>query len=244
MTKETEVRILEISKKYPHPGSVLMPALDLVQRANNNYLPREKIHHRAALLNTTENQVYGMATYYSMFHTESIGQSHLQVDTNIPDYLTGAYEILKHLKTPLGIHVGETAKDGLFTLSSVEDPGSCGTCPVIQINDTSYEHTTIDKVDTLIASLKQRVMPEPDISSHSRFPANVGLYGDPTIVNNVETLACIPYIINQGANAFKPIEVTGNYGPKFALRTIRFYVHESCRQCPPAAMVPICPNTC
>ena len=101
MTKETEARILEISKKYPHPGSVMMPALDIVQRANNNYLPQEEIRNVAALLHTTESKTYGVATYYTMFHTKPVGKYHLQVDTNIPGYLTGAYEVLKHLKKKL-----------------------------------------------------------------------------------------------------------------------------------------------
>jgi NADH:ubiquinone oxidoreductase subunit E len=89
-----------------------------------------------------------------MYNTKPVGKYHLQVDTNIPGFLCGAYDILDHLKKKLGIEVGETTSGGLFTLSTVEDLGSCGTCPVIQVNDTYYENLTIEKVDGLIVALK------------------------------------------------------------------------------------------
>jgi hypothetical protein len=62
--------------------------------------------------------------------------------------------------------VGQTTKDGVFTLSTVEDLGSCGTCPVVQVNDTYYENMTIAKVDALIAALREGTMPEADRTSY------------------------------------------------------------------------------
>lgn len=162
MTKATESGILELSKKYPETDSVMMPALDMVQRENDNYLTHEAINSVASFLNTSKSRAFGVATYYTMYNKKPVGKYHLQVDTNIPGVLTGALEIMEHLKDVLNIREGETTKDGLFTLSHVEDLASCGTCPVIQVNDTYYENMTIAKTEALIASLEQGEMPQPD----------------------------------------------------------------------------------
>jgi NADH-quinone oxidoreductase E subunit len=173
MTKETEAKILELSKKYPEKASAMMPALDLVQQANSNCLPLEEIQEIANLLDTSKSKAYGVATYYTMYNTKPVGKYHLQVDTNIPGFLTGADEILEHLKKILHVEVHETSEDGLFTLSAVEDLGSCGTCPVVQVNDVYYENMTLTKVDELIASLKQGIMPEPDTTSNFSTECNI-----------------------------------------------------------------------
>jgi len=173
MTKATESGILELSKKYPETDSVMMPALDMVQRENNNYLTHEAINSVASLLNTSKSRAFGVATYYTMYNKKPVGKYHLQVDTNIPGVLTGSLEIMEHLKDILNIREGETTKDGLFTLSHVEDLASCGTCPVIQVNDTYYENMTIEKAEALIASLEQGKIPQPDNSSNYGTECNI-----------------------------------------------------------------------
>ncbi len=150
-----------------------MPALDLAQRENNNFLGAEDIKEVAKLLDVSESKAFGVATFYTMFNTKEIGKYHLQVDANVPGMLTGADEILKHLIKKLKIKPGQTTKDKKFTLSKVEDLASCGTCPVIQVNDTYYENLTIKKVDELIDSLKKDKMPKPDIAAHSASECNI-----------------------------------------------------------------------
>jgi NADH:ubiquinone oxidoreductase subunit F (NADH-binding)/NADH:ubiquinone oxidoreductase subunit E len=162
MTKKAESGILKLSKQYPEKDSVMLPALDMVQRENDNYLTHDAINSVASLLNTSKSRTFGIATYYTMYNKKHVGTYHLQVDTNIPGLLTGSLEILEFLKSTLGIEEGETTTDGLFTLSHVEDLASCGTCPVIQVNDTYYENMTIEKTEALVASLKQGNMPQPD----------------------------------------------------------------------------------
>ena len=162
MEKVMAEKIKAVMNRYPDGHSAMLPALDMLQREGNNYLSSGDICDIARCLGTTENKVYGVASYYTMFNLQPLGKYHLQVDTNVPGFLTGADEIFAHLKEKLGIKSGETTADGLFTLSSVQDLGSCGTCPVIQVNDTYYENMTIEKADLLLASLSRGVMPEPD----------------------------------------------------------------------------------
>lgn len=168
-----EQKVTDIAKKYPNRESALMPALMLVQRKNGNFLSKEDIKRTSEIVGVTENKAYGVATYYSMYNTKKVGKYHLQVDTNIPGFLAGADAIVEHLKKKLGIKVGETTKDGLFTLSEVEDLASCGTCPVMQINETYFENLTVEKVDQIIDSLKKGQFPNPDQSSNFKSECNI-----------------------------------------------------------------------
>jgi NADH-quinone oxidoreductase E subunit len=166
MNKTVAGSIQEIAAKYPNRASALIPALDVAQRANQNLLSPEAIEEVAAHLGVTRGNAYGVATFYTMFNNKPVGKYHLQMDVNVPGYLTGADAILAHLQKTLGIKTGETTADGLFTLTAVQDLGSCGTCPVLQVNDTYYENMTIAKADELLRSLRTGVMPKPVNEAH------------------------------------------------------------------------------
>lgn len=159
LSKDTKAEIEALLSRYSSKESVLIPALYLAQQENNNYLSHEDIGEIAENLEITKSKAFGVATYYTMFNTKPVGKYHLQVDTNIPATLMGAGELMAYLEKKLDIRAGDTTPDGLFTLSSVEDLGSCGTCPVIQVNDTYYENMTIEKVDELLKSLKKGILP-------------------------------------------------------------------------------------
>ncbi len=173
MNRETQEKVSELISHYPNKESILMPALEIAQRDNSNFLSDDDIEEVAGIAGISAGRAYGVATYYTMYNTKPVGKYHLQVDTNIPGFLCGAYDILEHLEKKLGIEAGETTGDGLFTLSAVEDLGSCGTCPVIQVNDNYYENLTIGKVDELIESLKAGKMPEPDKTSNFATECNI-----------------------------------------------------------------------
>ena len=174
ISRQTVNEINSFIDKYPHKESALMPVLRLVQNSNSNQLTKDDVKDIAKLLGVSVGKVYGIATYYSMFNLEkSVGKYHLQVDTNIPATLMGAKDILRYLEKKLNIKVSETTKDGLFTLSEVECLGSCGTCPVIQVNDVYYENMTTSKVDKLLDSLRRGIMPEKEDTSYFGSVCNV-----------------------------------------------------------------------
>lgn len=153
-------KITALTGRYPHPGSALMPALDLLQRAHRGNIPREELRALAELLKLPVARVYGVHGYYSMYNKQPVGRYHLQLDTNIPGMLAGAEKTLAYLQKQLGIRAGETTADGVFTLSEVEDLGACGTCPVIQVNDRYYENMTVKRTGELLESLRQGKMPD------------------------------------------------------------------------------------
>lgn len=169
LTKQIEA----VAARYPYRGSALLPALDMAQRANGNRLAKEDIFAVASLIGVSLSKAYGVATYYTMYNTSKIGTYHIQIDTNIPATLMGACEILTYLENKLHIKPGQTTSDGLFTLSEVEDLGSCGTCPVMQVNDTYYENMTVEKVDAIVASLKKGIMPPAQNNSYFGSVCNI-----------------------------------------------------------------------
>jgi NADH-quinone oxidoreductase E subunit len=160
LSKKAVESIKELTSRYPQKESALMPALMIAQKENNNYIDRPLAAQVAVLVGVPEAKAYGVLTYYTMYNIKNIGKFHLQVDTNIPATLMGARKILDFIGDELDIEPGQTTKDGLFTLSEVECLASCGTCPVIQVNDVYYENMTVEKTKALLASLKKGVMPE------------------------------------------------------------------------------------
>lgn len=144
-----------------------MPAMDILQKdASDGCIERQSLAELAEMFDVSVANLRGVKTYYSMYNKKPVGKYHLQVDTNIPAMLMGAEEIVAHLAQALGIEVGQSTEDGLFTLSCVEDLGSCGTCPVIQVNDRYYENMTVEKTDELLEQLRAGKMPDwPDQSN-------------------------------------------------------------------------------
>jgi NADH-quinone oxidoreductase E subunit len=154
--KDLKERIEKIAQKYPQRRSALLPALFLAQE-KYGYLTKEAMEEVAAILDLHPVQVYEVATFYTMFNKKPVGKFHVQVCGNVSCSLLGAETIIDCLKTKLGINVGETTEDKLFTLTKVECLGSCGTAPMMQINDTYYENLTEEKVDTILNELRGTV---------------------------------------------------------------------------------------
>ena len=174
ITEKTVDKIKALMEKYPKKESAIMPALTLIQKESNNMLITEDLDALSKIIGTSYGKSYGVATFYSMYNVnKKMGKYHLQVDTNIPGTLMGAKIILTYLEKKLNIKTGETTEDGLFTLSEVEDLGSCGTCPVIQVNEVYYENMTPEKVDRLINSLKQGIMPPKEAEYNFGTTCNV-----------------------------------------------------------------------
>jgi len=144
-----------IIKRYPEKQASLLPVLHLAQR-EFGYISKEVMDYVASLLDIPESEVYGVATFYSMYNKKSVGKYFIQVCTNISCSLLGAEELVRYIERKLGIKVGETTKDKKFTLTTVECLGSCGTAPMMQINEDYYENLSIEKVDAIIDELMAR----------------------------------------------------------------------------------------
>jgi NADH-quinone oxidoreductase subunit E len=145
-------QIDEILARYPTRRSALLPLLNLAQR-DEGYVSEAAMKEIAGILRLTPPQVYEVVTFYTMLRFKPIGKFHLQVCKSLMCALVGSDQLLGWLHARLGIGPGETTADRLFTLSVVECLASCGTGPMMQVNDDYYEQLTEAKLDRLLADL-------------------------------------------------------------------------------------------
>ncbi len=153
LTKERQVEAEDVLKRYPTKRAALLPVLWLVQE-QTGYVPAEAVEFAAKFLDITTTEVWGVVTFYTMFNRKPIGRHHIQICTNLCCKLKGADWLLGYVKEKLSIKVGETTRDKKFQLSTVECLGSCGTAPMMQIDNDYYENLDAEKVDKIISQLK------------------------------------------------------------------------------------------
>ena len=141
-----------ILTRYPNKRAALLPALHLAQR-EFEWLSRDVLEHVGELLDIPYSEVYDTASFYTMFKLKPTGKYHLQVCHTLSCALRGAADVYGHIKAKYNIENGGVTPDGKFSLTKVECLGSCGTAPVVQINDDYYEDLTIEELDRLLDSL-------------------------------------------------------------------------------------------
>lgn len=154
LREKYQTEIDNILARYPVRRSAMLPLLNLAQR-DEGYVSEAAMKEIAAILRLTPPQVYEVVTFYTMLRLKSIGKFHIQVCKSLTCALVGSDQLLQWLKTRLGITPGQTTPDRLFTLSTVECLASCGTGPMMQVNDDYYEQLTEQKVDRILADLKR-----------------------------------------------------------------------------------------
>jgi NADH-quinone oxidoreductase subunit E len=148
-------RIEGLRQQFPknQARSLILPVLHMIQE-EHGHVPENAIPYVADLLSLPEIWVHEAVTWYSMLHIRTLGKYHIQVCHNLSCALRGAEDILEYLQQKLGIQVGETTPDGKFSLATVECLASCGSAPVMQVNETYHENLTMEKVDQILAELK------------------------------------------------------------------------------------------
>ncbi len=155
-TTESMARALEFIAKYPEgrQQSALMPLLDIAQRQHESWLPRAAMDYVADLLGVPRIEAYEVATFYTMYNLQPVGDNHVQVCTNLPCWLRGSDKIASVCKKTLGVGFGESTEDGQFTLSEVECLGACANAPMIQINDDYYEDLDENSTESILSEIK------------------------------------------------------------------------------------------
>ncbi len=145
-------KIQDLIAKYPQSRSALIPSLRIAQD-EIGYLPPSAMQEIAGIFGLSSNEVNEVASFYTMLFKKPVGKYVIQVCTNISCLLRDSEEIMTHLQKRLGIKPGETTSDGRFTLVEVECLASCGTAPVVQINENYHENLTPEKLDSILDSL-------------------------------------------------------------------------------------------
>jgi NADH-quinone oxidoreductase subunit E len=143
--------------KFPpdQAQSAVLAALKAVQEDNpDRCLTEASMNAVAEYLRMPPIAVYEVASFYSMYEHQPVGKYKVCVCMSISCHLNNTTQLLAHIKTRLGIDVGETTVDKKFTLKKVGCLGACVGGPAIQINETYHEHMTPEKFDALVASLE------------------------------------------------------------------------------------------
>jgi len=139
--------------RYPKKEAAMLPVLYLAQR-EFGHLGAEAIEYVAKLMDQAPARVQGVVSFYTLYNMKPIGRHHIQVCRTLPCALRGAEEVTEFLRKKLGIECGQTTPDGRFTLSEVECLASCGTAPMMQVNDDYYENLTEEKINQILDAMK------------------------------------------------------------------------------------------
>jgi NADH-quinone oxidoreductase E subunit len=143
-----------ICRRYPKRAAALLPVLHYVQH-KLGHLPADAQLAVAEVVDVPPTRVREVVSFYEMFHEHPEGQHHLELCTNISCHLLGGHELLDHVKARLGIEVGHTTEDGLFSLMEVECLASCGSGPTMKVGEDYYEQLTPEAVDALIDDFRK-----------------------------------------------------------------------------------------
>ena len=162
-----EKAVADILARYPKgkERSATMPLLDLAQRQvaedglkasppHGGWIPRAAMDEIARIVGQPPIRVYEVASFYSMYNLAPVGKFLVQACTTTPCWLRGSDAIVHACEKHLGVHMGETTKDGHFTLVEVECLGACVNAPMVQINDDYEEDLTPERMVVVLEALK------------------------------------------------------------------------------------------
>ena len=151
--EEVKKRFEHLLTLYPTKEAVLLPTLHLVQETWG-WISPEAVLYVGGLLDLSPATVFGVVSFYDMYNQKPVGKYQLRVCTNLSCMVTNAYDIYEHLCDRLQVSPHETTKDGLYTVVEVECLGSCGTAPVVQVNNDYHENMSVERMDALLEKLK------------------------------------------------------------------------------------------
>ena len=156
ISESTKARFDREVAKYPlsPKQSAVMACLQIVQQ-EQGFVSAESEKLVAEYLGMAPIAVHEVTTFYNMYNQQPVGRYKLNVCTNLPCQLRDGFKALKHLEHKLGIAMGETTSDGLFTLQQSECLGACADSPVMLVNDIHMcSFMSNEKLDQLIDGLK------------------------------------------------------------------------------------------
>jgi NADH-quinone oxidoreductase subunit E len=150
---ERRERIDGLLVRYPTRQAALLPALHIAQRRCGGWLPDYAIEEVAAYLGLPPSEVYGVVTFYDLYHQKPVGRHRIRVCTNLSCQLRGADEIMEVLGEELGVPEGEVTPDGRCSYVHFECLGSCDTAPMMMVGDAYCENLTPQRVRDLLRGL-------------------------------------------------------------------------------------------
>lgn len=139
-------------ERYETRRSAIIPSLFRVQK-EHGWVSPQAVTFLSGMMDLPEAWINEVLNFYTMFNTKPVGKFHVQVCCNISCAMAGARELTDHLCKTFNVKEGEVSEDGRFTVTRVECLGSCGTAPMMQVNDKYVENLTIDKAEKYLKEL-------------------------------------------------------------------------------------------
>ena len=153
-TPEQEEKLRAIIAEHKGQQGAVMPVLQKAQEVYG-YLPMEVQAMVAEGLGVSLEEVFGVSTFYSQFSLTPKGQYNISICLGTACYVKGSGKLMEKLQETLGVGVGETTEDGLFTVEGCRCVGACGLAPVMTINDKVYGHLTVDDIPRLVNEYRE-----------------------------------------------------------------------------------------
>lgn len=147
------IQLIEDSRKTKHPESHLISILHKLQM-HFGYLSTEALDEVSQLLQVPSSVVSGVASFYHFFRLTPKGKYNISVCMGTACFVKGADKILTAIQSELGIGLGETTSDGLFSLEQSRCVGICALAPVITINDKVYSNVSHNNIPDLLDKLR------------------------------------------------------------------------------------------
>ncbi len=152
LTPEREREMKDILSRYPNKMAACIPLLHLCQE-QNGWISEPVVAFVARELELPTSHVRGVVTFYTLFNQHPVGKHQVWVCQTLSCALRGSDAVLSRCEKKLGIHVGETTKDGKVTLRTAECLAACGNAPMMQVDKDFYENLTLEKVDEILDRL-------------------------------------------------------------------------------------------
>ena len=153
LTKENQQKYENLIGKYPDKRALMLPLLWIIQY-QDGWISSDAMKFVGEELGVGTAEVYGVVTFYTMFNQKPIGKNHLEICKSISCQLNGADKLISHCKNKLNVELGETSKDGLFTISESECLGACGGAVSMSLNGEYHEDLSVRKLDKIIDDIK------------------------------------------------------------------------------------------
>lgn len=154
LSEEGTKKVKQELTRYETKESAIIPALYVAQKENNGWINTDVIHHLSQVMELPESKINEVFKFYTMFNQKPVGKYHVQVCTNISCALNGSRELANHICHELKVKFDEITTDGRFSVSKVECLGSCGTAPMMQVNDRYHENLTHESAMNLLRGMK------------------------------------------------------------------------------------------
>lgn len=154
LSNEGLAQVQKELQRYESENSAVIPALYIAQKENGGWISDDVIAHLSEVMKIPASKINEVFKFYSMFNQKRMGKYHVQICNNIGCVLNGSREMTEEVLKAMHTKINDTSLDGKFCFTFVECLGSCGTAPMMQVNEDYHENLTAEKAIEILKGLE------------------------------------------------------------------------------------------